>query len=147
MFRTGGTGGRGRPAAGSVLRARVRAALRLTVAGALVAGFGLPLAARATTPAPAAGHSASSRTGSSSKAPPLAADISAAQVELAKLDDQLDVADENYRGGQIALAQAKSNQAAADRSLASGKARRVALQQRVDEIASVAYETGAIPRS
>ncbi|MDX6207004.1 MAG: peptidoglycan DL-endopeptidase CwlO, partial [Frankiales bacterium] len=61
------------------------------------------------------------------------------------LDDSLDVADESYRNGQIALQQAEIGQAAADRRLAAGRARRAALQSRVNAIAALAYQTGAAP--
>jgi peptidoglycan DL-endopeptidase CwlO len=100
----------------------------------MVAGLALPAGSALAAPAPA----------STTKAP-LADDISAAKAKLASLDDSLDVADESYRNGQIALQQARLSQAAADRRLAAGRARRAALQNRVNQIAALAYQTGAAP--
>ena len=119
----------------SARSSRSGVAARVLVVLALVGSFALPLS-RSGNRDPQRG---------SAKPAPLSADIAAARLELAKLDDRLDIADENYRNGQIALAQAKVDQAAADRSLAAGKARRAALQQQVDGIAALAYETGGDP--
>jgi cell wall-associated NlpC family hydrolase len=109
------------------------AGVLMAVAG-LVGGFALPAATASAVPKPA-----------STTKPPLADDISAAKARLASLDDSLDIADESYRNGQIALRQAKLSQAAADRRLATGQARRAALQDRVNQIAALAYQTGAAP--
>jgi cell wall-associated NlpC family hydrolase len=117
-----------------------RVVSRLAVAGVfaavagLVGGLALPGSTALAVPTPA-----------STTKPPLADDISAAKAKLASLDDSLDVADESYRNGQIALQQAKLSQAAADRRLATGRARRAALQDRVNQIAALAYQTGAAP--
>ncbi|BEP13156.1 hypothetical protein acdb102_14670 [Acidothermaceae bacterium B102] len=83
--------------------------------------------------------------GSTPSPRPLAQELNAAQAQLAQLAASLDVADENYRQGQIALHQATLDQAAAERALAKGKARHAALQTRVDRIATFAYQTGASP--
>ena len=83
--------------------------------------------------------------GSSPSPRPLASELTAAQAQLTQLAASLDVADESYRQGQIARHQATLDQAAADRALAAGKARRAALQTRVDRIATFAYQTGASP--
>jgi cell wall-associated NlpC family hydrolase len=101
----------------------------------LVAGLAVPTATAApAAPAPAA-----------TSKPPLADDISAARTKLAALAVDLDVADENYRNGQLALQKAKLNQAAAQRRLQAGKDRRAQLQSRVDQIAVLAYQTGGVP--
>jgi cell wall-associated NlpC family hydrolase len=115
---------------------RRRALPRLVAATALVVllgGVALPGSSLAAAPA------------KSAKPAPLAGDISAARAQLASLDNSLDIADENYRDAQIALSQAKISQAAADRTLAAGKARRAALQNQVDQIAVLAYQTGGSP--
>jgi cell wall-associated NlpC family hydrolase len=101
---------------------------------ALLGAAAVPAAPAVATPAPA-----------TSAKPPLADDISAAKAKLASLDSSLDVADENYRNGQIALQQATLTQAAANRRLAAGRARSAALKNRVDQIAVLAYQTGAAP--
>jgi cell wall-associated NlpC family hydrolase len=100
----------------------------------LLGAAAVPAAPALATPAPV-----------TSAKPPLADDISAAKAKLASLDSSLDVADENYRNGQIALQQATLTQAAANRRLAAGRARSAALKNRVDQIAVLAYQTGAAP--
>jgi cell wall-associated NlpC family hydrolase len=104
----------------------------VTVAALL--GAALPASSAVAAPAPA-----------TSTKPPLADDITAAKAKLASLDDSLDLADENYRNGQIALQQATLTQAAANRRLSAGQARSAALKNRVDQIAVLAYQTGAAP--
>ncbi|MDX6221090.1 MAG: peptidoglycan DL-endopeptidase CwlO [Frankiales bacterium] len=104
----------------------------MTVAALL--GAALPASSAVAAPAPA-----------TSTKPPLADDITAAKAKLASLDDSLDLADENYRNGQIALQQATLTQAAANRRLSAGQARSAALKNRVDQIAVLAYQTGAAP--
>jgi peptidoglycan DL-endopeptidase CwlO len=107
---------------------------RWLAAGALVAGALLP------------GHAlAASGQAAATRQPPLAEELSAAKARLASLDDSLDIADESYRDGQIAWNQAKLSQAASDRALAAGKARRESMQSRVDQIAVLAYQTGGSP--
>ena len=117
--------------AGALARTALPVVLSALLVGALVGGV-LPE------------RSAAAASASTTKAP-LADDISAAKAKLASLDDSLDVADENYRDGQIALQQAKLSQAAADRRLGAGRARKAALQNQVDQIAALAYQTGASP--
>jgi peptidoglycan DL-endopeptidase CwlO len=114
-------------------RGSIRLAALTVAITALLGGTILPGAAAA---APKPAHTT---------APPLANDISVAKAKLATLDASLDVADEAYRDGQIAWTQAKVAQAAADRALRAGKARRAALQSQVDQIAVSAYQAGGSP--
>ena len=119
---------------GRLSRYALAAALAALLSSAVLPGEVSLAAAANAAPKPAA-----------TTKPPLADDISAAKAELATLNDNLDIADESYRDGQLKLAQAKLNQAASDKQLAAGRARTAALQNQVDQVAVLAYQTGGSP--